>query len=199
MNLDQTKGNNLIQRAYQLAMVAFFLILSSLSLNSYAQNVTDHDVKAVFLYNFANFVSWPKEAFQQPSTSFNFCTMGKSQVNKSLAAVIKDETVKGRPLRLFELDITADFSHCHILFINASEQVYSPGILEETIGKNTFTVGDSKDFTSSGGMVSLVYKKRRIHPIINMDVISQGRLKISSKLLRLTTLVKASQKEEDKQ
>ncbi|MCP3852164.1 MAG: YfiR family protein [Gammaproteobacteria bacterium] len=172
--------------------VILILILSLISVKAYAQNVADHELKAVFIYNFANFVSWPKDAYQHTHTSFNFCVLGKSQVNTSLAAVIKDETIDGRPAQLIELDESANPLQCQILFFNGSAQKQSTAIFEKIKGKSILTVGDGKKFSQRDGMIYFTHKKRRMHVRINMDSVESEHLKISSKLLRLATLFRSS-------
>jgi len=186
-------------KPYLMVRVTLILILSLISFNTYAQSVADHELKAVFIYNFAHFVSWPKEMNNQTKTSFNFCVVGKSQVNNSLASVIEGEIINGQPAHLIELDESANPLQCQILFITASAQKQTTAILEKIKGKSILTVGEVKQFTQSGGMICFTHQKKRIHLEINMDNVESGHLKISSKLLRLASLVRASKQRNDNQ
>ena len=54
------------------------------------------------------------------------------------------------------------------------------------------TVGDTQDLVQAGGMVSLVREDGRLHPMINRETAARAGIQISSKLLRLATLVQES-------
>jgi hypothetical protein len=40
------------------------------------QTTGEYDVKAAFLYHFAQFVEWPPEAFHDAKSPLTFCTIG---------------------------------------------------------------------------------------------------------------------------
>lgn len=190
MIIKRTENRVLNGCLHRLRRFLLFLMFCSISIGASAQEIADHEIKAVFLYNFANFITWPADAFEQRSSPFNFCIIGRSKINDSLAIAIKDEVIKGRTLQLVELKSSTDISNCQILFINAIELRNQTEIISNYSGKATLIVGDTRDFISKGGMISLVQKKRRIHPMINLEAVSNVHMKVSSKLLRLATLTK---------
>ena len=58
--------------------------------NTRAQS-PEYQLKAVFLFNFAQFVEWPASAFPKPDTPLGICILGEDPFGSYL-----DETVRGR-------------------------------------------------------------------------------------------------------
>lgn len=73
-------------------------------LTSVAQTAQEHEIKALFLYNFANFVFWPSSAFESPSSPMRYCAMGHSKVVDTLTNLIDGEQVGSRLLTLQRVD-----------------------------------------------------------------------------------------------
>ena len=148
---------------------------------------TASQVKAVYLFNFAIFVTWPENAFENSSSPIRYCIVDEPQLANTLEAVIHGETINGRPLLLrYDLE---NLAQCHILFTNTHNNERLQEILKAVQNRSVLTVSDRKDFTNHGGMISLTHQNNRIHPIINLDAVKLGKLHISSKLLRLASLV----------
>ncbi len=143
-----------------------------------------NEVKAAFLYNFANFVTWPRDAFESPRSPLYYCIWGTSPVRPLLADLLRGEVVNGHPLRLAPAG-ARDHSHCQILFVSAEVDLRAPlprhGVL---------TVGETRAFLRQGGMIALVPHERRIRPLIARRTAEAAGIRISSKLLRIATLVK---------
>ena len=53
----------------------------------------EYRVKAVFLFNFAQFVDWPPDAFTAPGQPFVIGVLGKDPFGPELDAVVRGETV----------------------------------------------------------------------------------------------------------
>src|SRR5437868_273900 len=61
---------------------------------SQSSSVEDQ-VKAVFLYNFAQFIQWPNQAFAERDSPFTMCVAGDA-VEDALEKTIEGETLNGR-------------------------------------------------------------------------------------------------------
>src|SRR5215207_7089906 len=62
----------------------------------------DFQVKAVYLFNFAKFVEWPRTAFPRPETPLTLCLAG-DPFEGALDKTMEGETVSGRPLAVRRL------------------------------------------------------------------------------------------------
>ncbi len=151
---------------------------------------TEDQIKAVYLFNFAEFIRWPDSAFSEHSEVFHFCALNEqSPIIDILKKAIHGETARGRKLVFRHVNNQKDLKGCQLLFFQAGEQAKLIGLLPELKGKNVLTVGDTEDFVDLGGMIAITRQNRRIHPVINVQRLNQADLKASAKLLRLSSVV----------
>jgi len=154
-----------------------------------AAGFTEHEIKAVYLYNFANFVTWPAAAFDSPRSPIRYCVFGDTPVGDSLADTLKGETIHGRPLLLLRPAGPPEFKGCHVVFIAASRRDRLADALRALDGSPTLSVSDIEGFSRNGGMVTLRVENARIRPVINTSKLERAGLVASSKLLRLVEVI----------
>jgi hypothetical protein len=150
---------------------------------------SEYQVKAVFLFNFAQFVQWPARAFPDPASPFVIGILGKDPFGAELEAVVRGETVGGRPLVIERYRAIGEVRNCNILFIGRTEMGELPHILEVLRGRSILTVTDAQDGDPSGVMIQLVNRSNRIRLRIDVGAARAGNLVISSKLLRPAEIV----------
>jgi hypothetical protein len=152
---------------------------------------TEYQVKAVFLYNFAQFVEWPAAAFADERAPLVIAVLGEDPFGPDLDAAVRGETVNNRPLLVRRYRDISQVEACHILFISGSEASHLEKILGALRGRTILTVGDSENFAHRGGMVGFVTQHNRIRLRISLNAVTAVDLTISSKLLRLADIVPA--------
>ena len=150
----------------------------------------EDDIKAVFLFHFSSFVTWPPGGFDGPSGPITYCALERSALSVALENVIRGERVGPRALRLRYVDSLAALRGCHIALVEQA----GPGVraLLSAAGRDwhTLTVGTHGDFISAGGAVALVRRGQRVGIVINPDAVAGAGLSVSAKLMRLATIVK---------
>jgi len=149
----------------------------------------EYEVKAVFLFNFSQFVDWPASAFETPESAFVIGVLGEDPFGAILDEVVRGETVRGRPMVVRRYRSTKEIQDCHILFIARSERHALEDILADLENRSILTVGDLDDFAARGGMITLVQRTHRIRLQINLEAARRVNLAISSKLLRPAEIV----------
>jgi hypothetical protein len=145
----------------------------------------EYQLKAVFLFNFAQFVDWPPEAFPDSATPLVIEILGNDPFGSFLDATVRGETVRGRSIEVRRHRRINDITTCHILFISQSEMDRLDDILATLKDRSILTVGDIDNFEWRGGMIRFVVERNRIRFRINLEAAQAARLTISSKLLRL--------------
>ena len=105
--------------------------------------------------------------------------------------------VKGRRVVVQRIRDERHLTACHVLSISGSEKERIPEILEHLEGRAILTVADSDQFCEHGGVVNLVRQDRRIRFQVNPDAAARAKLRISSQLLKLATIVKDMRTKED--
>ena len=149
----------------------------------------EYQVKAVFLFNFTQFVEWPVDAFPEPQTSFIIGILGKDPFENYLEQTVTGEKVNGHPLVIRHYKNIEEIKTCHILFINQAEINKQDQAIINLKGKFILTVSDGNDFIQRGGMIRFITKDNKIQIEINPDAARESNLTISSKLLRIAEVV----------
>jgi uncharacterized protein DUF4154 len=163
--------------------------------DSLAQAAPDpeYQLKAVFLFNFAQFVEWPTSAFPNSQTPLVIGILGDDPFGPYLDETVRGETVNDRPLVVRRYRSVEEITTCHILFISRREEGRVKGILDSLRGRSVLTVSDADRFASRGGMIRFVTDHHRIRFRINLEAAKSASLTLSSKLLRPAQIVPAGQ------
>jgi hypothetical protein len=172
-------------------VIAAALLLSPGSAAVPAQTALpkEYEVKAVFLFNFAQFVEWPATAFSGARAPIIIGVLGQNPFGSYLDETVRGERVEDRPLQVQFYRRVDEIKHCHILFISRSEVSRLKDILGALKDRSILIVGDDDDFVRRGGMIRLATARNRVQLIINADAASAASLTISSQLLRSADLV----------
>ena len=180
----------LLKAAKGARWLIIFILLLSNGLQLLAQTSTspEYQVKAVFLFNFAQFVDWPAKAFPEPQAPMIIGVLGNDPFGAYLDETVRGEKVNGRPLVVQRYRRVGEIKNCHVLFISQSEADRLEQILTSLKGRNILTVGDTDDFTARGGMIRLFNDKNKIRMGINLETVRAANLTISAKLLRVAEL-----------
>ena len=83
----------------------------------------------------------------------------------------------------------AELDRCDVLYVAHSDKKKIDAALRKVAGRSVLTVGDAASFTKQGGAVALLTVCDRIEIQINLQASQKARLKISSRLLNLATVV----------
>jgi hypothetical protein len=153
---------------------------------------SEHQVKAAFLYNFANFVQWPEGALGPPGSPLKVCVVGTDPFGAALDDAFRGQVVQGRTVQIARGRSLAALGRCHILFLSQSEQGRWPVLLKELGTAPTLTVADGPPLVRQGGMISFVMEAKRVRFEINRGAAEHAGLRISSKLLALARLVESA-------
>jgi hypothetical protein len=153
-----------------------------------AQSSREYDLKAVFLYNFATFVEWPEEVRPPAGKPIIIGILGRDPFGAVLDKVVAGEVLNTNPLEVRRYRTLEETGGCHILFICASEAGRLPEILAAFRGKPVLTVADHPRAAESGVIITFA-TTTRIQLQVNAVAAEQAGLNISSKLLRVATVV----------
>lgn len=177
--------------------LALFLVLLPASLSAAGARLThEYDLKAAFLFHFAQFVDWPPEALPDADTPFTIGILGDDPFGRSLDEIVGSESVGGHKLVVRRFQDVEQIDSCQILFISPSEARRLDRILAHLDGRNVLTVGETKDFALRSGVIGFVIADKRVRLVINLAAARAARLTISSKLLRQAEIVGAVRMQE---
>jgi hypothetical protein len=177
------------RRAIVSAVVPLLLFAYGSGLAAQSGPTAEYQLKAVFLFNFAQFVEWPEAEFAGPDTPLIIGVLGQDPFGAYLDATVRGETVNGRPLVVRRYRRVEEITNCQILFVSQPEQSHLGEILDSLKGRSVLTVGDAERFAPHGGMIGFVTDRNRLRLRINLNAARAANLTISSKLLRPAQIV----------
>jgi hypothetical protein len=177
-------------RVKLLYLIFCFILLSGSTIpQKQTETSTEYQIKAVFLFNFTQFVEWPANAFPEKQSPLVIGVLGQDPFGTYLDETVKGEKVNGHPLVVRRFNNTDEASLCHILFIHSDKTEHLDQVLKTLKGRSILTVGDATDFARNGGMVRFFKENNKIRIRINLEATKAADLTISSKLLRLAEIV----------
>jgi hypothetical protein len=173
---------------FNIMLVFYLVALSSAVVSADQHKAGEYQVKALFLYNFLNFVEWPAGSSFNSSPAINVCIVGDDPFDDALDS-IRNETVKGKRLAIRNFRPFDEPEGCHLLFIPASEKGHAGQILRSVREANVLTVSDTVEEGRQGAIISFFIEQKKVRFAISIEAAQKAGLKISSKLLRLAKIV----------
>jgi len=149
----------------------------------------EYQLKAVFLFNFLQFVDWPANTFADASSPFYVCVLGDDPFGQELDEVMANERLEGRPIVIERHEDVADTEHCHLVFIAQDSADRRQRSLTELQNKAVLTVSDAENFANEGGVIELDVQNNHIKLLVNLQAANEAQLRVSSKLLRKAQIV----------
>lgn len=171
---------------YQL-MLAILLLSGHFALCAQAPPDREYQLKAVFLYNFTQFVEWPENAFASQQSPMVIGILGTDPFGHYLEETIAGEKINGHPLLIKHFKNVEEIGDCQVLFINLPESKRDQALVTLK-GKNILTVSDDPDFMKRGGMIRFFTRQEKIKLQVNLEAAKTENLVLSSKLLRLVEI-----------
>lgn len=169
-------------------LLNILLFIYTFSTNLAADELNPYQVKAVYLFNFSKFVTWPKSSLSQPD--FTICILGKDPFGVYLDLTLEDTQTTPHPIHARRIQNLNQLSHCPLLFISTSEQGRLSEILAITTHQAILTVSDIPDFAKRGGCIELYNTQRKINLIINLTSVKHAGLSIRANLLQLSKIIR---------
>jgi len=166
-----------------LALVLFLLQAPPCSVAQETNDPLKNRIKVSFIYNFAKFVTWPKD--NNSSNTFSICAIGGEPLYSFLNHLSKVKKIKNKTILILKNPSLNKLKACNILFIGSSESDNLKSILGKLKGLPVLTLGDTKGYERRGVGITLCEVNRKIRFKINPKAISNAGLTASSELLKL--------------
>jgi hypothetical protein len=146
---------------------------------------SEYAVKAAIVHKIAKFVTWPKNDAQSGSRTLSICLPETDPIGPAIEA-LSGEVVQGRLIEVRRLnDIATPASECMILYMSRPSSAQFLNLIGHVADSPVLTIGDSKEFVRSGGIVLLEIKQEQIQFAINVGASQRAGLGISAQLLQL--------------
>lgn len=171
------------------ALVIYLFCLCLPVFQSQTSPLPEYKIKAVFLFNFTQFVEWPHDAFNNNNDPFVIGILGKDPFGKYIDEVVQNEKVGNHPLTIMRYHNTNEINNCQVLFIESDDSNLS-AVLSSLNNRAILTVSDMQGFTQAGGIIGFITTNNKIKLQININAAKEAGLNISSKLLSVASILK---------
>lgn len=172
-----------------IALVLFLLLWSGVAfpLRGEEAQLSENQVMAAYLFNFAKFVEWPSSAFPSAAAPIVIGLFGRG-LGAEAQEALSGRRVQGRRIQIRVCSRIEDIAGCQILYIAALERARLKDILRAA-PPGVLTVSDLRHFCAMGGMIGLVPRGEKLLFEISIRNAERAGLKLSSHLLRLAVAV----------
>jgi hypothetical protein len=174
----------------------FFLFLTAClpaSLPAQTSASREYQIKAAFLFNFAQFVEWPSNVFTNADAPLCIGILGDDPFGAALDETLKGETIRNRKLTVQRSQRVEDLKGCQLVFICKSEKDRMSGILSELNRGQILTVSEIDGFARQGGVINFYLEGKKVRFEINTAAAQREGLKVSSQLLSLGKIVESQE------
>jgi hypothetical protein len=188
MNSDRSFSR---RRHLALVQMLSLLMLFNAVWKTGGQTSREHELKAVLLFNLAQFVEWPAASFESTNAPIVIGLLGSDPFGPTLDDVVRSEKIRGRPVVIQRYASAAEVKSCHLLFIGETDRRKFQGILPRLEHQPVLTVSDADGFLQAGGMLQMHLKPDgRLGLRINVDSTKAAGLTVSAKLLRVVEVAR---------
>jgi hypothetical protein len=174
------------KNAFTSALLALLVLLNAHGVATADSGASrEYQLKAAFIFNFAQFVEWPAETFAGPDAPLVIGVVGSNPFGDVLEQAVAGKKVGGRSIVVRYFRSAHAMERCHVLFVSGSERDAMGHLVERCARESTLTVGDFEGFTFARGMIRFVTQDNRLRFEVNLDSMNRAQLRASAKLLKL--------------
>lgn len=153
-----------------------------------APTVSESELKAAYLYNFALFTTWPADKLAEDGSAMVFCVIGQDPLAASMGG-LQSRKIRDRRIVVKQVVAPEEGRGCHVLYLGAGGFEAMPAMLEAVRDSGTLTVTDTLDPLRREMVINMLVENGRLAFDVNLSSARRAGLILSSKLLNLARSV----------
>jgi len=167
----------------------FFAVLAGVAYRAESADFArEYMVKAAISLNLARFTEWPEGALGADNLNINLCVFGNKNMQQAFAQMEKKPLGK-RSLHVIQMHDPVHLDQCNMIYVSELEETALIQVLSLIEGQPALTIGERDDFLERGGLVNLALEGGKIHIQVNLEAVTRSGIKISSRVLALTSII----------
>lgn len=172
------------------AVKILLIILIFGTISAKAQQFTEYEVKAAYIFNFTKFIEWPEATFDNNASPYVLGVYGNDPFGSIIKRIIGNRESKGRHWIVKYYNRPQQIKKCHILFITDIKNSELNRLIKQIKDQPILTVGDEvNQFCQQGGIINFTPKNSSKRFEINNKAAKNAELTISAKLLMLSKII----------
>ena len=153
--------------------------------------MNESEVKAMFVYNFLKFVEWPSESIRTKDP-FVVLIIGDGPTADATERFLESKAIGERPLFVRRTKWDQSLAGARAVFVIERDPKRLHLILEAAAAAGVLTIGEGESFATRGGVIGLLVENRKVRFDVDTTAAQVAGLRVSSKLLALTRVVRSS-------
>ena len=150
----------------------------------------EHEIKALYIYNFTKYITWPPVKTGPPLSDFTIGVLAPPEITEDLTRLTRDKRRDGAAFVIRPISAPKDAAGCQIVVLMTPDRQIITNLLAATKSAAVLTVGEGEDFVMMGGMISFVRRKANVKLQIELESARRAGLELSSRLLQVAELVR---------
>jgi hypothetical protein len=147
-------------------------------------------VKAAFVYNFMKFVEWPSDSHS--GDSLVVAVIGDGPVADAAERFLAGKQIADRRVVVRRTRWDQPLNGIQVAFVTETDSKKLHRIFEAATAHAILSIGDADGFATAGGVIGLVVDDRKVRFDVDTTVADATGLKLSSRLLALSRVVRSS-------
>ncbi len=186
-------GHASLRRLLQMVVVAFVLLAGPAiapfdARAVFAQDVIDrhkeYNLKAVFLYSFARYITWAKPTARQGD--FKVGILGRSPITERIQQIAQKRDLAGRKIAVQTVQTDDSLSDYHLLFVsNEISTKDATGAIGQ-ISRGTVVVGERDELFDAGASIIFFVDGTSVRFELNRQNLKNKDVQLDAKLLQLS-------------
>ncbi|WLQ17131.1 YfiR family protein [Hahella aquimaris] len=146
----------------------------------------EYQIKASYLYNFMQFVSFPQESLVHDG-QIKVCIVGVNRFGDALDEVNGAKAPQGTVVvsSLGRYRPNLPIYGCNVLFLSSSEERETERILKLVDVREVLTISEYSPFIAYGGLIELYQKDDSIRFRVNASLVTETNFKVAAQLVQL--------------
>ena len=161
-------------------MKKIFLVISLtiLPLLVFSQN---EKLKAVFIYNFTKYISWPAGQ----SGDFTIGVLGSPAMSQELKGYVASRKVGTMSIKVVDFASAGALQNCHLVYIPASNNGSLGSVISKYKTSPVVVVADSPGSIDSGAGINFIVDGGKQKFEVRKANLEKNGLKVNSELLKM--------------
>jgi hypothetical protein len=187
-NLQTVIGLNLSKTVcYWFALFCTLLLLTlpPCAKGQASTKIDARQVEAAFLSNFARYISWPGNTFDDDHSPWQICILGNDPFGDILEKTLNGRIEQGRHFAVSRITDVAQASKCQILYIAYKLSVSRRAAIKKLQNLPVLTVSNAPEFLLEGGMIQFDVGDY-VKFSVNLDQARAASLSIQTRVLEVS-------------
>jgi len=175
-----------------LLLALAWLLLSAFYGNSQADDTPEdiaRQVKAAYIFKFANYIEWPASSFEAPDSPIVIGVTGADQLADELTRISANRLIGKRPVTVKRLTMMDSTAGVHILYLGGRDNgVTKPrsqlkGWVSSLQGQPLLSIADATQEFAETAVIKFVIDNNRLRFDVSLAAAERNHHKVAAPLL----------------